>query len=403
MFGELTMRRSLLSGLAVCATAAAPLPALAQYAPTYSQPTYGAQQPYYGQQQQTYGAPTYGTQTYGSQTYGAQQPYYGQQQSYGQPAYGTQQQPSYGQQQNYGSGAYSAGAYGTPAASTQGYGQTYAGANTSAATGSPLSSIFSCAAGGNKQAGAAALGGVLGGVLGNRVAGNERTLGTVIGAAAGAALGSYIGCRMQTSDQQRAYAATQSALQYGRNETWTNPQTGASGQIAVVDSYGGASGYGQSSGYGSSAGATTGVSLAGLRVASNVQLATQLENAPAARYAARSTANLRAGPSTSTAVVGQLRAGDTVDGLARVRGQNWILVGRNGQGIGYVSESVVNPLGGTQTYASTGAYTNTSAQASTQPLCRLIEQTINTRGAQPVVERYRACQTAGGEWNVVRA
>lgn len=398
------MRRSLLAGVAVCATAAAPLPALAQYAPSYSQQTYGQQSygsPAYGQ---SYGQPTYGSQTYGSQpyygsqqTYGAQQPYYGSQQGYGsQPYYGTQQ--PYGS--TYGQGAYSAGAYGTPAASTQAYGQTYAGANTSAGVqGSPLSSIFNCGAAGNKQAGGAALGGVLGGVLGSQVSKNERTLGAVIGAAAGAALGSYIGCRMQTSDQQRAYAATQNALQYGRNETWTNPQTGASGTIAVVDSYGGAS----SGGYSSAANAGQAVSLAGLRVASNVQLATQLETPPAPRYTARSTANLRAGPSTSTAVVGQLRAGDYVDGLARVRGQNWILVGRNGQGIGYVSESVVSPLGGTQTYASTGTYSNASATASSQPLCRLIEQTINTRGAQPVVERYRACQTASGEWNVVRA
>jgi uncharacterized protein YgiM (DUF1202 family) len=170
--------------------------------------------------------------------------------------------------------------------------------------------------------------------------------------------------------------------------------------LSSDDPYGQSGGAQASSSYGASA---QPVSLAGLRVARNVQLQTQLETAPANVYTARSTANLRAGPSTSTAVVGKLRAGEQLDGLARVRGQNWILVGRNGTGIGYVSESVVRACGpATQTYASASA--STSGQvASTQSLCRVIEQTINAPGAAPTVERYRACQQANGEWNVVRA
>lgn len=331
------MQRSVLAGLAATAAAMAPMAAHAQYQP----------QPY-------------------------QQPAY-QQQGYQQQGY---------QQQGYGQ---STGAY--------------AGANAGVATGSPLSSIFNCAAGGNKQTGGAAIGGVIGGLLGSQVAKNERTLGTVIGAAAGAALGSYVGCRLQTQDQQRALAATNQALAQGSNTSWSNPQTGASGSVNVLSSEGG---YAQasSSGYGQPSYNAQPVSLAGLRVARNVQLQTQLETSPANVYTARSTANLRAGPSTSTAVVGKLRAGEQLDGLARVRGQNWILVGRNGTGIGYVSESVVRPVGpATQTYASA----STSASASTQNLCRVIEQTINVPGAGPTVERYRACQQANGEWNVARA
>ena len=342
------MQRSLLAGLAVAATAAAPLAAHAQY---QSQP--------YGQS--------------GYQSQGYQQPY-------GQSGYQTQ---GY-QQQPYGQAGYQTGAY--------------AGANAGVSTGSPLQSIFSCAAEGNKQRGGAAIGAIAGGLLGSQVSKNERTLGTVIGAAAGAAIGSYVGCRMQTADQQRAYAAANQALTYGRNTSWSNPQTGASGTVNVISSDGG---YSQtSSTYGQGAYTPQPVSLAGLRVARNVQLQTQLETAPANVYTARSTANLRAGPSTSTAVLGSLRAGEQLDGLARVRGSNWILVGRNGTGIGYVSESVVRPVGpATSTYASAGA----SASASTAGLCRVIEQTINVPGSQPTVERYRACQQANGEWNVARA
>jgi uncharacterized protein YcfJ len=377
---ETMMQRSILATLAVTAAAVAPVAAHAQY---QSQPYQS--QPYQSSQQQTYQQPAYGQQGYQQPAYGQsgyQQPAYGQT-GYQQPAY---QQPGYAQptsqQPAYGGAQTSAGAY--------------AGAGST--TGSPLNSIFSCQAGGNKQAGGAAIGGVLGGLLGNQVAKNERTLGSVIGAAAGAAIGSYVGCRMQTADQQRAYAAANAALINGQSTSWSNPQTGASGQVNVLSTEGGAS---SSSTYSQSTyGAAQPVSLAGLRVARNVQLQTQLETAPANVYTARSTANLRAGPSTSTAVLGQLRAGEQLDGLARVRGQNWILVGRNGTGIGYVSETVVRPVGpATQTYASA----STSGGAQTSSLCRVIEQTINVPGSQPTVERYRACQQANGEWNVVRA
>jgi len=356
------MQRTVLAGVALSAMALAPMAAQAQY------------------QSSPYGAQPYQTQGY-------QQPY--QQQGYQQPSpYGQAAQQGY-QQSPYGQAGYQ----------TQGQTGAYAGANAGVSTGSPLQSIFSCSAGGNKQRGGAAIGAIAGGLLGNQVAKNERTLGSVVGAAAGAAIGSYIGCSMQVADQQRAYAAAQQALAQGRNTSWSNPQTGASGTVNVISSEGGYAQAGNS-GYGQQPFTAQPVSLAGLRVARNVQLQTQLETAPANVYTARSTANLRAGPSTSTAVIGSLRAGEQLDGLARVRGSNWILVGRNGTGIGYVSETVVRPVGpSTQSYASA----NAGASASTQSLCRVIEQTINAPGQAPTVERYRACQQANGEWNVARA
>ncbi len=288
----------------------------------------------------------------------------------------------------------------------QAYGQP------AATSGNPLRSIFGCAAGGNKQAGSAAIGGVIGGLLGSQVSRNERALGAIVGAAAGAAVGSYVGCRLQTQDQERAYASAQQALNSGQPTSWNNPQTGASGRYSVLSSTGAQAGYGQpqygqqqyGQQYGQQTYAPQPVSLDGLRVASNVQLSTQLETAPAPVYTARSTANLRAGPSTSSAKVGKLRRGETLDGIARVRGQSWILVGRNGTGIGYVAESVVTPVvPATQTYAQTSSQAGYTQTASSEPLCRVIEQSISTPGAAPTVERYRACRDSTGTWNVVAA
>jgi hypothetical protein len=42
-------------------------------------------------------------------------------------------------------------------------------------------------------------------------------------------------------------------------------------------------------------------------------------------------------------VVGELARGTRVEALAKVQGYEWVLVGRNGQGIGYVPISMLSP------------------------------------------------------------
>lgn len=232
--------------------------------------------------------------------------------------------------------------------------------------GSPLSSIFHCDAAGGKQEGGAVIGGLVGGAVGNRVAKGDRGLGTVVGAALGAAAGSYVGCRMQKSDQRKAERAAQDALDRNRNAAWTNPETGASGDVRMVSTSSGEP-----------------VSLSGLRLASGVELAEGYDSA-GGRYQARSVANLRGSPSTSAPIVGKLRSGEVVDALARVRGSDWLLAGRDGVGVGYVANSVVRP----------------TAPRAGEPVCRTFDQTIRTRDGAPQTERYTACKNPNGEWVV---
>ena len=47
---------------------------------------------------------------------------------------------------------------------------------------------------------------------------------------------------------------------------------------------------------------------------------------------------------TGTQVTGELKRGDHVDVLAKVKGWDWVLVGKNGTGIGYVSISMLSPV-----------------------------------------------------------
>ncbi len=59
-----------------------------------------------------------------------------------------------------------------------------------------------------------------------------------VGAAAGGWLGHQIGCALSPRDQQRASDAVVGTVATGRNQTWSSPDTGASGQTRVVDSSG---------------------------------------------------------------------------------------------------------------------------------------------------------------------
>lgn len=169
------------------------------------------------------------------------------------------------------------------------------------------SGVFNCPAPGNKQAGGAVIGAILGGLLGSQVAKNEQTAGALIGAGAGAAAGSYLGCKSQTKDA------------YGQ----------AYGQP----------GYGQPYEAGYDRGAYT---RGGQRLASYVQPA-RFERTNI-RMAAVTSVSLRAGPSTSTQRVGSLQRGESFQASAFANGGQWVLVSRNGVGVGYVHSGYVRPV-----------------------------------------------------------
>lgn len=235
-----------------------------------------------------------------------------------------------------------------------------------AAQSKGIGGLFACEGSGKKQEGGALIGAAAGALLGRAVAKNEKTLGTVVGAAAGAAAGAYIGCRMQSTDQALAQQATKRALESGRSETWSNSRTGASGRIDVVSSSYGPPIDGQN-----------------LRFERGVLQLRSYDAVGGGDYRARGAANLRSSPSTTGKVVGKLAAGDRVEVLGGAPNSNWLLVGRNGYGVGYVSASLLDQ----------GGY----AQA---PSCRIIDASISTKGERPTSERYSACRDGKGEWQL---
>jgi uncharacterized protein YgiM (DUF1202 family) len=157
------------------------------------------------------------------------------------------------------------------------------------------SGVVNCDAPGNKQIVGALVGAVAGGALGSNLAKNDRGTGTAIGAVAGAATGSYVGCKMQRSD-------------VNRNAGYYEGRTYSHG---------------------------------GYRLNGGLQPASYTRDGDV--YVADTTVNLRAAPTTGSARVGQLRAGQEFEALARVRNSPWILVGQGGVGVGYVHENYVVP------------------------------------------------------------
>jgi uncharacterized protein YgiM (DUF1202 family) len=174
-----------------------------------------------------------------------------------------------------------------------------ASAQYRAPTGGGLGSIVSCDAPGNKQVGGALIGALVGAAAGSNLAKNDRGTGTAIGALVGGATGSYVGCKMQRDSAAQA-------------------------------SYGG--------GYRPATYVHSGYRLSG-------DLAPARFVRDGGSFVAASTLNLRAAPTTRSARVGALRAGETFQALARVSGTEWILVGQNGVGVGYVHGAYVEPAG----------------------------------------------------------
>lgn len=245
-------------------------------------------------------------------------------------------------------------------------------ASPSVATAEGLGGLFSCSAPGSSDTTGAVVGGLVGALAGSQVSKHDRALGAAIGAGIGAAIGNSIGCRMDKKSRLDAQTAFQRALDTGKAQTWRDPQSGASGRVEVLGPSYASSSSPPRSGYSGR-----------WRFADGVTPAFRVSDAGGA-YAANGRINMRSGPSTSYAVVDRLRAGEQVEVAGEVAG-GWLAVVEDGLIQGYVSRSVMSPLGG-----GDGD-------------CRLVEHTLNEPGRGSVRERYNACRGVDGRWDIERA
>lgn len=241
-----------------------------------------------------------------------------------------------------------------------------------AASAQGLGSLFSCDAQGSSNTTGAVVGGLVGALAGSQVSKNERTLGAVIGAGLGAAIGNNIGCRMDRKAQQDARQAFQRALDTGKTQSWSDPQTGASGRIEVL-------------GPATSAGGSNGGGYVGRwRFAEGVTPAIRASSA-GGTYAANGRINVRGAPNTSASVVDRLQPDEQFEVAGTVAG-GWLAIVENGLIQGYVARSVARPSG-----------------EGLDSGCKLVEQTVNERGQPSYRERFNACRDGSGSWRLTAA
>ena len=105
---------------------------------------------------------------------------------------------------------------------------------------------------------------------------------------------------------------------------------------AVIGVFGGITGF-------STAAVAADVSPDSLKFAPGVVKAESYET-PGTTYIVANGTNVYSGHSFyGTKVTGELKRGDHVEVLAKVKGWEWVLVAKDGTGIGYVSISMLSP------------------------------------------------------------
>jgi surface antigen len=90
----------------------------------------------------------------------------------------------------------------------------------------------------NQQIGTIA--GAAGGAVAGKAIGGHGTSGTVgliLGAIAGGYLGGEIGKRLSNSDRGQQAQATNRALESGGSQSWSNPETGARGDVTADNTF----------------------------------------------------------------------------------------------------------------------------------------------------------------------
>lgn len=136
--------------------------------------------------------------------------------------------------------------------------------------------------------------------------------------------------RMSEGDVKRAADARDESIRTGTPQTWSNPDSGASGVVETAAAE-------------PQPPKLTPVKIRKDRVTSDTL---PMMDAVGEAYVVTSArgANVRGGPGTSYAVVESLKPQEQIDAIARVRDQDWYMVGRGQVGIGYVAGSLIVPV-----------------------------------------------------------
>jgi surface antigen len=259
----------------------------------------------------------------------------------------------------------------------------------------------------DKQQAGTAIGVVAGAVAGSFIGkGNGRLVATLIAGSIGGYIGNKIGSMLDEQDKQALALRTQEALNLSANAStqpmsWTSAHSGASAQIVQGKEY-------------------------------TQQKTVQVKRAPKVaavpsmklineQYLTKSSSNVRSAPSLSADKVGGLKAGTEFTAVGSTG--DWILVGRKGVTVGYISKSLVTPKADviaksakpaanlddmnvaadkeTQAFDLDSIPSLPTQQVAAETPCRPVTVSLKAADGNTEQEKNTFCKQANGTWELI--
>ena len=259
----------------------------------------------------------------------------------------------------------------------------------------------------NKQQAGTVLGAVAGVVAGSFIGkGKGRVLAAIVAGSIGGYIGNKIGAMLDEKDQQALALRTQEALNAApagasAPVTWTSAHSGASAQIAQGPEF--------------SKSQTVEVKRAPkIAAVPSMKLINE-------QYVTKSSANVRAAPNLSAEKVGGLKPGTEFTAVGSTG--DWILVGRKGVTVGYISKSLVSPRAEmpvkvakapinldemdvasskeTQAFDLDSIPTLPTQQVVAQTSCRPVTVSLKAADGKTEQEQNTFCKQANGTWELI--
>jgi uncharacterized protein YgiM (DUF1202 family) len=192
--------------------------------------------------------------------------------------------------------------------------------------------------------------------------------------------------RMTQDDVRQAAAARDRSLQDGQPQVWNNPESGASG---IVETKKAESRPPQPT---TVSVAQNGVDVEKLPIMDAVGEPYQVVSAKGA--------NVRGGPGTTYSIVESLKTKEAITAIAKIRGEDWYMIGRGNVAIGYVFGNLIGPRDFSETVppvaAPVAATPAKDVQVAMASECYTTTQRVTLKDGTSEEAKVTSCRTPNG-------
>jgi surface antigen len=258
----------------------------------------------------------------------------------------------------------------------------------------------------NKQQAGTGIGVVAGAVVGSFIGkGNGKIVAVLLTSAIGGFIGNKIGAMLDDKDKQALALRTQEALSLPVNDsaqpvTWTSAHSGATAQIVQGKEY-------------------TETKTVEVKRAPKIAAVPSMKLINE-QYLTKNSSNVRAAPNKSADKVGGLPAGTEFTAVGSTG--DWILVGRKGVTVGYISKALVTPKSEvaksvkpaanldemnvaadkeTKAFDLDAIPTLPTQQVAAETSCRPVTVSLKAADGNTEQEKNTFCKQANGTWELI--